>query len=168
MIGADEVQWMTAGSGLMHQEFMTAEFARAGGIQHAVQLWVNLPQKDKMTPPRYQALTKENIPEVLFDGGKIRVIAGNLKMKNPEGILTQKSGMANTFSPVELYDVRFETSGNLELSIEDGYTTLVLVVDGSILIDGQGYSHGEIVYFSRSGSDIRIVSEDSAKVLIMA
>lgn len=135
MIGADEVQWMTAGSGLLHQEFMTAEFSRTGGTQHAVQLWVNLPQKNKMTPPRYQALTKENIPEVLFDGGKIRVIAGNLKMKNPEGILTQKNGVAETFSPVELYDMRFETSGNLELSIEDGYTTMALVVDGSISIE---------------------------------
>lgn len=135
MIGADEVQWMTAGSGLLHQEFMTAEFSRAGGIQHAVQLWVNLPQKDKMTSPRYQALTKENIPEVIFDIGKIRVIAGSLKIKNPDGTLLEENGVANTFSPVELYDVRLDCTGNINLFIEDGYTTMALVVDGSISIE---------------------------------
>ena len=66
MIGADEVQWMTAGSGLLHNEFMSAEFSRMGGVQHAIQLWVNLPRADKMTAPRYQALTRESIPEVEF------------------------------------------------------------------------------------------------------
>ena len=135
MIGADEVQWMTAGSGLLHQEFMTAEFSRTGGTQHAVQLWVNLPQKNKMTPPRYQALTKENIPEVVFENGKIRVISGNLKIKTPDGVLLEKGGVAETFSPVELYDVRFETFGNIDLLIEDGCTTIALVVDGSISIE---------------------------------
>jgi quercetin 2,3-dioxygenase len=67
---------MTAGSGLLHNEFMTAEFSRMGGVQHAIQLWVNLPREHKMTTPGYQALNKENIPEVLFDGGRVRVIAG--------------------------------------------------------------------------------------------
>jgi len=76
---------MTAGSGLLHEEKMTAEFSRMGGIQHAVQLWVNLPREYKMTTPRYQALTRENIREVYFDGGKARVIAGNLHMKNKKG-----------------------------------------------------------------------------------
>ncbi|MFZ2256069.1 MAG: pirin family protein [Patescibacteria group bacterium] len=66
VIGPDEVQWMTAGSGLLHNEFMTERFSRAGGIQHAVQLWVNLPSKHKMIAPRYQALTRESIPEVNF------------------------------------------------------------------------------------------------------
>ena len=67
---------MTAGSGLLHNEFMTAEFARMGGVQHAIQLWVNLPRAHKMTTPRYQALTRETIPGVPFDGGRVRVIAG--------------------------------------------------------------------------------------------
>ena len=77
-IGPDEVQWMTAGSGLLHNEFMTEKFSREGGVQHAVQLWVDLPREQKLTVPRYQALTRENIPEVKFDGGKVRVIAGEL------------------------------------------------------------------------------------------
>ena len=69
---------MTAGSGLLHNEFMTEKFSREGGVQHAVQLWVDLPREQKLTVPRYQALTRENIPEVKFDGGKVRVIAGEL------------------------------------------------------------------------------------------
>lgn len=75
VIGTDEVQWMTAGSGLLHEEKMTAEFARMGGVQHVIQLWVNLPREHKMTTPRYQALTRDNIPEAQFDGGIVRVIA---------------------------------------------------------------------------------------------
>lgn len=79
VIGPDEVQWMTAGSGLLHNEFMTESFSRTGGIQHVAQLWVNLPKAHKMTPPKYQALTRDMIPEVVFPSGKIRVIAGNLR-----------------------------------------------------------------------------------------
>jgi quercetin 2,3-dioxygenase len=82
IIGPDEVQWMTAGSGLLHEEKMTPEFSRMGGIQHAVQLWVNLPREHKMTTPRYQALTKENIPEASFEGGRARVIAGELQIQD--------------------------------------------------------------------------------------
>lgn len=78
IIGPDEVQWMTAGAGLLHNEFMTERFSLMGGVQHAIQLWVNLPREHKMTAPRYQALTRESIPEVVFDGGKVRVIAGEL------------------------------------------------------------------------------------------
>ena len=115
VIWVDEVQWMTAGSGLLHNEFMTAEFSRMGGIQHAVQLWVNLPAKDKMTTPRYQALTRQNIPEILFDGGRARVIAWEL-----DGI----RWVAETFSPVELYDIRFDTVGQFSFSLPEMHTTM--------------------------------------------
>ena len=90
-IGAGEVQWMTAGSGLLHNEFMTEKFSKTGGVQHAVQLWIDLPKADKMTAPRYQALTKENIPEVIFDGGKARVIAGELRLSVPSSRGTKRS-----------------------------------------------------------------------------
>jgi quercetin 2,3-dioxygenase len=75
---------MTAGSGLLHNEFFTSEFSRMGGVAHFVQLWVDLPKEYKMVAPHYQALTRENIPEVAFDSGVVRVIAGELKMKNEE------------------------------------------------------------------------------------
>lgn len=76
IIGPDEVQWMTAGSGLLHNEFFTHEFMERGGTQHFAQLWVNLPREHKMHAPRYQALTRENIPTVPVDNGVVRVIAG--------------------------------------------------------------------------------------------
>ena len=107
IIGADEIQWMTAGSGLLHNEFMSSEFSRLGGTQHMIQLWINLPREYKMTTPRYQALTRENIPEVAFDGGRVRVIAGEVSIQDSKWKI-QKKWIAETFSPVELYDVRFD------------------------------------------------------------
>ncbi len=167
-IGADEVQWMTAGSGLLHEEFMTSEFSRTGGIQHAVQLWVNLPKVHKMTEPRYQALTRESIPEVIFGGWTVRVIAGNLKLQNLDGIYEESSGNAETFSPVELYDLRFTKPGKIDFLIEDGYTTMLLVVEWSIEMKDQSYRHGELIHLSRSGSEISMESSGNAKVLVMA
>lgn len=82
VIHVDEVQWMTAGSGLLHNEFMTADFARMGGLQHVVQLWINLPREHKMISPRYQVLTRDSIPEIAFEAGIIRIISGSLSGKH--------------------------------------------------------------------------------------
>jgi len=109
-IGPGEVQWMTAGSGLLHQEFFSGEFARRGGRPHFVQLWVNLPRKDKMTAPRYQAITRGDIPEATIPHGVIRVIAG----KTHDVV-----GPAKTFSPVELYDIRTEAATEVEFSLRE-------------------------------------------------
>jgi redox-sensitive bicupin YhaK (pirin superfamily) len=122
---------MTAGSGLLHNEFMTERFSLHGGIQHAVQLWVNLPKKDKMTKPRYQALTKDKIPESSFSGGRARVIAGSLRLKDALGTDLEVNGVAETFSPIELYDIRLESSSSLRLDFEEGTNVMLLVVDGS-------------------------------------
>ncbi|MBC7504042.1 pirin family protein [Candidatus Gracilibacteria bacterium] len=159
VIGADEVQWMTAGSGLLHNEFMTADFSRVGGVQHAIQLWVNLRSSDKMTSPRYQALTRSSIPEVLFGGGRVRVIAGRFG---------DIQGVANTFSPVELYDVRFDYAGQLDIEIPENYTTMLLVTEGEIIVNGKKLENGDMANFARSGSSISISSNAIAKVLIMA
>ena len=159
VIGADEVQWMTAGSGLLHNEFMTAEFSRLGWVQHAIQLWVNLPREHKMTQPRYQALTRDNIPEVDFDGGRVRVIAGTFR-----GI----EWAAHTFSPVELYDVRFDTEWRLDIELPENYTTMLLVTEWEITVAGKKLENGDMAHFARSGSNISISSSSVAKVLIMA
>lgn len=159
VIGADEVQWMTAGSGLLHNEFMTAEFSRMGGTQHAVQLWVNLAKKDKMTAPRYQALTRDSIPEVEFDGGRVRVIAGDFG-----GTIWA----AKTFSPVELYDVRFDSVWQLDIAIPENYNTMLLVTEWTIRIGDKIIENGDIVHFSHSGDQISLSSDGIAKILIMA
>lgn len=167
IIGPDEVQWMTAGSGLLHNEFMTEKFSRDGWIQHAVQLWVNLPKSHKMIPPRYQALTRENIREVEFDGGKVRVIAGNLDMHDETWTVYQQTWTAETFSPVELYDIRFESRKDITLRFPHGYTTMILVVEWALTIGGQSLQASDMVFLSRTWSDVSLSWEEDAKVLIM-
>lgn len=159
VIGPDEVQWMTAGSGLLHNEFMTEEFSRDGGVQHAIQLWVDLPKEHKLTTPRYQALTRENIPEVVFDGGKVRVIAWEYEWVK---------WSAKTFSPVELYDVRFTNEWKILLSFPDGYNTMILITEGSVTLDERILENGDIVTLSKEWNAITVSSNSTAKVLIMA
>ncbi len=159
VIGPDEVQWMTAGSGLLHNEFMTEKFSRAGGIQHAVQLWVNLPSKYKMVEPRYQALTRESIPEVDFSWWRVRVIAGEYDaIRWP----------AETFSPVELYDIRFDTEGEFTTTVPEWYTTAILITEGNIMIADKVYHHGDMIHFSKIGEGIRFTGNAGTKVLLMA
>lgn len=159
VIGADEVQWMTAGSWLLHNEFMTAEFSRMGGIQHAVQLWVNLPKKDKMTPPKYQALTRASIPEIIFASWRVRVIAGNL-----QGI----RWAASTFSPVELYDVRFDQWGEFGFTIPEGNTTMLLVTEWEVQINDTVVKNGDMVHLSQIWEETILQSDAIAKVLVMS
>jgi len=123
-IGQGEVQWMTAGSGLLHKEMHSPEFTRRGGKFHALQLWVNLPAKSKMTAPRYQTLTASSIPVV--DG--VRVIAGEYN-----GV----KGPAQTFTPVNLFDVRLQAGQKLRLNLRDGYSAGIYVVDGKLTVNGQ-------------------------------
>ncbi len=159
VIGADEVQWMTAGSGLLHNEFMTEDFAKKWGTQHMIQLWVNLPWEHKMTQPTYQALTRDNIPEIIFDGGRVRVIAGELQ---------NIKWAAKTFSPVELYDVRFDSLWQFEFQIPENYTTMLLVTEWEIIVSGKKLENGDMAHFARAGSDISISASTITKALIMA
>lgn len=167
-IGPDEVQWMTAGSWLLHNEFMTERFSLMGGVQHAVQLWVNLPREYKMTTPRYQALTRENIPEVSFDGGKVRVIAGELRMKSENWEIVEQKWAAETYSPVELYDVRFTSSWEISFTFPEWYNTMILVTEWTAIVNDKSLANGDMIHLSQSGTDITIVSDAIAKVLIMA
>lgn len=150
---------MTVGSGLMHNEYMTENFAKNGGTQHMVQLWIDLPAADTMTEPRYQSLTKENIPEVAFESGKVRVIAGEF-----DGT----KGPAKTFSPIELYDIRFEKSGKLMINLRDGDNTMMLVAAGSATVNDKDVSHSELVYFSQKGDSIEISATENSKILVMS
>lgn len=168
VIGPDEVQWMTAWSGLLHNEFMTERFSIMGWVQHAVQLWVNLPKIHKMTEPRYQALTRENIPEVNFEGGKVRVIAGNLNMKNQSWATIEQIWVAKTFSPVELYDIRFDTHASITMSFPEGFNAMLLVIEWSVIANEKSLQNGDMIFLSQGGEEISLISDDVAKVLIMA
>ncbi len=120
-IGAGEVQWMTAASGVVHEEKYSQEFTERGGWLEMVQLWVNLPAKDKMSQPGYQTLTKNQIPEVRLDSGNsvARVIAGQFG---------EVSGSAKTFTPVNLWDLRLDAGSSTELNVPQGYMMALFVL----------------------------------------
>jgi hypothetical protein len=159
-IGPGDVQWMTAGSGLVHEEFHGKEFARKGGAFHMVQLWVNLPAKDKMTPPGYQGILDSQIPVVRLDGGAgtARVIAGEL---------AGKRGPAKTFSPVHVWDLRLD--GRARLEVPEGFTTLLVVLQGRVRVnDAKAAESATLVLLDRSGTEIELESEGSASALLLS
>jgi len=119
-----DVQWMTSGRGILHKEYHSQSFTEKGGFVHGVQLWVNLPAKDKMSPPKYQELLHQNMTKVDIpnDGGVINIIAGEI-----DG----KLGPAETFSPVHIYDIRFKAGASFELNLPEDYNTCVLLAEGS-------------------------------------
>lgn len=153
-IGAGDVQWMTAGSGLLHKEMHSDAFTRRGGRFHALQLWVNLPAKAKMTPPRYQTLLAADIPSV----DSVRVIAGEFR-----GV----RGPAQTFTPVNLFDVRLQKSQSARLELRDGFSAALYVVEGEISVNGEAAHAGELVVLDRKGDEVLIQAAADAIVFVM-
>ncbi|MGH8727608.1 MAG: pirin family protein [Burkholderiales bacterium] len=159
-IGPGDVQWMTAGAGVLHKEMHGREFARRGGKFEMVQLWVNLPAKFKMTEPRYQTLLARDIPEVsVAGGGRLRVIAGEF-----DGT----KGPARTFTPVNLWDLRLGAGRRAELRVPEGYTTALFVLKGKALINAsESAGEAELVLFERAGDAIAVEAEADATVLLL-
>jgi redox-sensitive bicupin YhaK (pirin superfamily) len=153
-IGEGEVQWMTAGAGLLHKEMHSLEFTRRGGKFHALQLWVNLPAKSKMAAPGYQTLTASSIPAV--DG--VRVIAGEYR---------GAKGPARTFTTVNLFDVRLRAGQKLSLDLRDGFSAGLYVVSGQIEVNGQAATETELVVLDREGSDVELTATTDAIVFVM-
>jgi redox-sensitive bicupin YhaK (pirin superfamily) len=160
-IGPGDVQWMTAGEGIIHEEFHSQEFTRNGGTLQMVQLWVNLRAKDKSAPPGYQTLLHDEIPNVLLpDGaGNLRVIAGEY---------AGHKGLAKTFTPINLWDVAIRAGKTVELPLADGHTSTLLVLMGELSVgDKNGILEGNLVIFERSGIGISVTAKTDAKVLVM-
>jgi quercetin 2,3-dioxygenase len=160
-IGPGDVQWMTAAAGVVHEEFHSDRFTRAGGTFEVVQLWVNLPAAKKLSPPRYQGILNRQIPEVpLADGaGSVRVIAGEFRGKR---------GPAQTFTPVHLWDVQLSSGGRAEFPLPSGFTTIVLVEHGNMTAnDSESVGAAELVVFDRVGDQIRLAADDGSRVLLM-
>lgn len=157
-IGPGDVQWMTAGSGVLHEEFHSTGFSRTGGPFRMAQLWVNLPANDKMTPAKYQAITSDMIPTHDLNGGRARVIAGNLNGTR---------GPATTFTPINLWDVRLDAGAKLILAAPEGHTTLVAVLSGHITIAGEGVGEAEIAHLSQEGAGIALEANGDAICLVL-
>lgn len=157
-IGPGEVQWMTAGSGLLHKEMHSPEFTRRGGKFHALQLWVNLPAKSKMSAPRYQTLTTSSIPVV--DG--VRVLAG--EYNGAQGVIR---GPAQTFTPVNLFDVRLRAGQTLRLHLRDGFSAGLYIVGGEATVNGQAANATELVVLDQAGDEVQLDAVSDAIVFVM-
>ena len=160
-IGAGDVQWMTAGNGIVHEEFHSPDFTRKGGTLQMVQLWVNLRAKDKSAKAGYQTLLKNQIPSVeLPDGaGTARVIAGEFNGNN---------GAAKTFTPINLWDVTLRSGKSVELPLPDGHTSTFLVLSGEVLADDEHKAgEGDLAIYERSGNGITVKAKTDARLLVM-
>lgn len=162
LIGEGDVQWMTAGAGIVHEEFHSRQFTEQGGLLDMVQLWVNLPASAKDTPAAYQTLLNENIPRVSLedDGGTLRVIAGEY---------LEHKGPANTFTPINVWDLRLEPGARVNLPVPEGYTTLVAVLNGSVQInDTDVLREAELANLDREGQEIVLESNNDARLLVLS
>lgn len=162
IIGTGDVQWMTAGSGILHQEFHSPGFGRTGGNFEMVQLWVNLPAAKKMSPPGYQAIESTSIPVVSLNEnvGYARVIAGEFK-----GI----TGPANTHSPMTVVDVRLDANKSATLPIPEGWNAMVIVLSGDVVVNGeQNLVNGQMSLLSIEGQGVHIQAERPSKILLLA
>lgn len=160
-IGSGDVQWMTAGKGIVHEEFHSQDFVRQGGTLQMVQLWVNLRAKDKGAEPGYQTLLKAQIPDVELpeNAGTMRVIAGDYN---------GHKGAAKTFSPINLWDVNLSAGKSAELPLPDGHTTAFLVLSGEVTINGErDAGEGDLAIFARAGGGIAVKAKTDAKLLVM-
>lgn len=160
-IGPGDVQWMTAASGLVHEEFHGRDFARRGGPFEMVQLWVNLPAKDKKAPPGYQAILDRQIPKVKLpgDSGSVRVIAGEFG---------GAKGPARTFTPIHVWDLRLASGQPTDLVLPDGYTTALVVLRGALRVEGsEAIRDAEVALFDRAGESLRIDAAEDATGLLL-
>lgn len=161
-IGPGEVQWMTAGSGLLHEEFHSQEFTRNGGRFEVVQLWVNLPAKDKMVEPGYQAIARSGIPAVELpdDAGTVRVIAGEYG---------ECKGPARTFSPMQVWDMRLQPGKHTEFDLPEGWTAAVVVLHGTVLVNGtEVVREAQFALHDRTGERVSVEANNQATLLVLS
>lgn len=153
------VQWMTAGSGVVHSELPTPEFLKSGGRMHGFQLWVNLPANAKMIPPRYQGFDGEELQQVtLTNGGKLRVVAGTVM-----GV----TGAVQTTSPMTYAHVSLRTGEQVRWHPADGHTALVHVFDGGLQANEHRGQSGQMMVFERSSGDIVLTTDTNAEALLL-
>jgi Pirin-related protein len=162
VIGEGDVQWMTAGAGVLHKEYHEEKFSKKGGLFQMVQLWVNLPAKFKMTPAKYQSIENKDLQRVFLDNGKsqVEVIAGEYEdMKGP----------ASTFSPVNLFNAKLVKGDKAQFSFNKNYNTGMLVIEGEIRInDSETAPEDHFILFKHDGEDIVIEAVKQSIVLVMS
>jgi hypothetical protein len=161
-IGPGDVQWMTAGSGILHDEFHSRAFTRSGGTLEMVQLWVNLPAEHKMVAPGYQSLLAADIPPVSLPhgAGLVRVIAGEFQ---------GRKGPARTHTPMHVWDLRLERDGRARLDLPEGWNSLLVVLRGTVHVDDSEVAReGQLVTLGREGDSAQLEANNEAVVLVLA
>jgi quercetin 2,3-dioxygenase len=161
VIGPGDVQWMTAGGGILHQEFHSAAFTKSGGLFRMVQLWVNLPAARKLTTPRYQSIKTEAIPVVpLAEGaGQARIIAGSF-----DG----HPGPAKTFTPVNIWDLDLKVDQGIVIEAPEGHTTLIVVLWGALALEWDAeVREAEAALFARDGAGVSLAASVPTKALVL-
>jgi redox-sensitive bicupin YhaK (pirin superfamily) len=161
VIGPGDVQWMTAARGIIHEEYHSPAFARAGGPFRMVQLWVNLPAKDKLAPGAYQGLLAAQIPlvELPAGAGTARVIAG---------MMGGAQGPARTFTPINVWDLSLNTQAETTLALPPGHTAMLVVLTGQVVLNGaQPAGEAEVVLLGREGSDVTLRAASEATLLVL-
>lgn len=160
-IGPGDVQWMTAASGILHEEFHSHEFTRSGGTLEMVQLWVNLPAKDKLAEPGYQTILDQDIPLVPLPdaAGSLRLIAGEY---------AGHKGPARTFTPMDVWDIRLNAGKSVALNLPEGRTAALIVLRGSVLVNGtQVAREAQMVLLDRAGDELELEANNEAMVLLL-
>lgn len=161
-IGPGDVQWMTAASGILHEEFHSQAFTRSGGTLEMVQLWVNLPAADKMSAPGYQTVLNQDIPtlELPDAAGTVRLIAGEYD---------DHRGPARTFTPMDVWDIRLAQGKTAHFTLRDGRTLALIVLRGAVLTNGtQVAREAQMVVFERAGTDVSIEANSDATILLLS
>ncbi|AMN80698.1 pirin family protein [Pseudomonas azotoformans] len=161
-IGPGDVQWMTAAKGILHEEFHSEAFARSGGALEMVQLWVNLPAKDKMADAGYQTIVDGDIPVLPLadDAGQLRLIAGEF---------ASVQGPARTFTPIDVWDLRLNAGKPVTLDLHEGRNTALVILNGTVLVNGEEVARqGQLALFERDGRQLILEANDDAKVLLLS
>ncbi|NWA68279.1 pirin family protein [Pseudomonas reactans] len=161
-IGPGDVQWMTAAKGILHEEFHSEAFARSGGALEMVQLWVNLPAKDKMADAGYQTIVDGDIPVLPLanDAGQLRLIAGEF---------AGTQGPARTFTPIDVWDLRLNAGKPVVLDLHEGRNTALVILRGTVLVNGEEVARqGQLALFERDGRQLTLEANDDAKVLLLS
>ena len=159
IIGPGDVQWMTAAGGILHEEFHSPTFSQNGGTFRVVQLWVNLPAKDKMTQPGYQAILDADIPSVAMPGAKLRVIAGEFQ---------SSKGPAKSFTPINLWDLRLDKGASLVLDLPEAHNAALAVLSGEVTVNGEKTAReAQIVLLDPTGTQVEVAAGENTMLLVL-
>lgn len=161
VIGPGDVQWMTAGGGIIHEEYHSPGFAKTGGPFRMVQLWVNLPAKDKMAPAAYQGITADMIPvvDVSNGAGSARIIAGTFG---------DATGPARTFTPINVWDMRLKAGADATLALPDGHVAMLVALGGHVTVNGgQPLGEAEMLLLGREGHEVSVHADGDAVLLVL-